>query len=227
VSADIDLPARPAPSHGLPGLLLTFEGPEGSGKSTLIRSLAERLAAVGDPPLLLREPGGTAVGERVREILLDPALAGMSAETELLLMVASRAQLVREKVLPALAEGRIVICDRYADASVAYQGGGRRLGWAAVHRLNDFAVAGATPDRTFLCLLPPEAGRRRMAGREPDRLEKESAAFHDRVYAAYRAMADSGLSRYCVLDAALSPDAVLDAALARLREMEHELLKAI
>ena len=110
------------------GLLITFEGPEGSGKTTLINAMAARLAAQGEEPLVLREPGGTAIGERIRNILLDPASEGMCAETELLLMVASRAQLVREKIEPALEAGMIILCDRFADASVAYQGFGRGLG---------------------------------------------------------------------------------------------------
>ncbi len=209
------------------GLLISFEGPEGSGKSTLIRALAERLAAAGRPPLVLREPGGTPVGERIRDVLLDPDLPSMTPETELLLMVASRAQLVRESVLPALAEGRVVLCDRYADASVAYQGAGRGLGKAAVDRLNAFAVGEAVPDLTLLCLLPPETGRRRLADRDPDRLEREDVAFHDRVYAAYRAMADGDDPRFRVVDAAESPENVLEQALSILRSVEHELLSGL
>jgi len=206
------------------GLLVTFEGPEGSGKSTLIRGLADRLAARCAPPLLLREPGGTAAGERIREILLDPDLPELRAETELLLMVASRAQLVREAVLPALADGRIVLCDRYADASVAYQGGGRGLGVDRVAALNDFAVGEAVPDLTLLCLLPPELGRARMADRTHDRLEREDAAFHERVYAAYRDMADSGDPRFRIVDAAGPPAEMMEQALGILRSLEHDLL---
>lgn len=210
-----------------PGLLISFEGPEGSGKSTLVRALAERIAALGMPPVVLREPGGTATGERIREVLLDPELSELRPETELLLMVASRAQLVRETVRPALAAGRVVLCDRYADASVAYQGGGRRLGEAVVSRLNAFAVDDAVPDLTLLCLLPPEEGRRRLADRDPDRLEREDAAFHDRVYEAYRAMAASGDPRFRVIDAAREPEQVLEQALAVLRSLEHVLLNGL
>ena len=210
-----------------PGLLITFEGPEGSGKSTLVRALAERIAALGAPPLVLREPGGTATGERIREVLLDPELSELRPETELLLMVASRAQLVRETVRPALAAGRVVLCDRYADASVAYQGAGRRLGETVVSGLNAFAVDDAVPDLTLLCLLPPEEGRRRLVDRDPDRLEREDAAFHDRVYEAYRAMGASGDPRFRVLDAAREPEEVLEQALAVLRSLEHVLLNGL
>jgi dTMP kinase len=209
------------PRHGL---LITFEGPEGSGKSTLIRTLADHLYARGVVPVLLREPGGTPTGERIREILLDPALSELRAETELLLMVASRAQLVRESVLPALADGRVVLCDRYADASVAYQGAGRRLGEDQVAILNDFAVADAVPDLTLLCLLPPAEGRQRTANRDQDRLEQEDADFHERVYASYHAMAESGDPRFRVVDATRNPAMMLEQALGILRSLEHDLL---
>jgi dTMP kinase len=209
------------------GLLITFEGPEGSGKSTLVRGLAERLAACGTEPVVLREPGGTPTGERIREILLDPGLPELRPETELLLMVASRAQLVRESVLPALAAGRIVLCDRYADASVAYQGAGRRLGEDRVGLLNGFAVGAAVPDLTLLCLLPPDAGRQRLADRDPDRLEREDAAFHDRVYASYRAMAESGDPRFRVVDATCTPQQMLEQAVSILRSLEHDLLRQL
>jgi len=206
------------------GLLITFEGPEGSGKSTLIRALADRLTACGVAPVLLREPGGTPTGERIREILLDPALSELRAETELLLMVASRAQLVRESVMPALAAGSVVLCDRYADASVAYQGAGRRLGENQVAVLNDFAVADAVPDLTLLCLLPPEEGRKRTANRNQDRLEQEDADFHDRVYASYYAMAETDDPRFRVVDATRNPEMMLEQALGILRSLEHDLL---
>lgn len=209
------------------GLLVTFEGPEGSGKSTLIRGVAWRLKALGRPVLTTREPGGTPVGERIRSVLLDPSLPELCPETELLLMVASRAQLVREVVLPVLAAGRIVLCDRYADASVAYQGAGRELGRTRVDALNDFALAGAVPDLTLLCLLPPAAGRRRFGDRDPDRLERESAAFHERVYAAYLAMAGSGDPRFRTLDATAPPDGQVEQAVAHLRGLEHDLLTGL
>jgi dTMP kinase len=207
------------------GLLITFEGPEGSGKSTLIESLAAYLGARGCEPLVLREPGGTAIGERIRSILLDLASRNMCAETELLLMEASRAQLVREKIVPALEAGLLVLCDRFADASVAYQGFGRGLGDRLVHRMNRFATGKLQPDLTFLCMLPPETGRARLAKRHRDRLDRETPAFHERVYEGYLTLAASQHPRMVVLDAAHPPEAVLEAALAQFKRLEHGLLK--
>lgn len=201
------------------GLLVTFEGPEGSGKSTLVAALAERLRAEGRDPLVLREPGGTPVGERIRAVLLDPGGGGMEPLTELLLMVASRAQLVRQEVRPALAAGRIVLCDRFADASVAYQGAGRGLGTELVRRLNDVALEGLVPDLTFLLLLAPEEGRRRQAGRVLDRLDQETAEFHARVHAAYVEMARD--PRWRVLDALAPPAQVLAQAIKELKSLEQ------
>jgi dTMP kinase len=149
----------------------------------------------------------------------------MCAETELLLMVASRAQLVREKLGPALEAGLIVLCDRFADASVAYQGYGRRLGEKTVRQLNKVALGGLEPDLTLLCLLDPAAGRERLAERSTDRLDRESVAFHDRVYEGYQALARSGDLRFRVIDAAGTPDEMLAAALDQLRRLEHGLLK--
>ncbi|MCP4572995.1 MAG: dTMP kinase [bacterium] len=207
------------------GLLITFEGPEGSGKTTLIGGVARALTRCGAEPLLVREPGGTALGEQIRNILLDTASEGMCAETELLLMVASRAQLIREKIGPALEAGMIILCDRFADASVAYQGFGRALGEKTVHQLNKVALGGIEPDLTLLCLLDPAVGRERLEQRATDRLDRESVAFHDRVYEGYQAMARSGDLRFRVIDATATPDAMLAATLDQLRRLEHGLLK--
>jgi len=214
---------RLEPAHR--GLFITFEGPEGSGKSTLITALAGHLGERGCEPLLLREPGGTAIGERVRSVLLDLSSQDMCAETELLLMEASRAQLVREKVLPALEAGLIILCDRFADASVAYQGFGRGLGDKLVERLNEFATGGLVPDLTFLCLLPPAEGRARLKQRRTDRLDREDLAFHERVYEGYQALAASGQPRFAVLDASRPPDELRDQALVHLTRLEHGLLR--
>jgi dTMP kinase len=216
--------------HGTPavsdrGLLITFEGPEGSGKTTLIKAIAHQLSNRGDDPLLIREPGGTAIGERIRNILLDTASKDMCAEAELMLMVASRAQLVREKIRPALEAGMIILCDRFADASVAYQGFGRGLGEKTVNRVNELALDGVQPDLTFLCMLPPELGRARQNRMDTDRLDRETAEFHQRVYDGYQLLAASGKSRFQVLDATASEAMVLEQALARLRMLEHGLLK--
>ena len=209
------------------GLLLTFEGPEGSGKSTLIKGLTQRLQGAGIEPVLTREPGGTDIGERIRNILLDPTSDRMCAETELLLMVASRAQLVNQTLRPALTAGRLVLCDRFADASVAYQGFGRELGPDLVHRLNAVALGGLQPDLTFLCMLPPEDGLARLRQRRTDRLDREELAFHQRVYAGYQAMADSKDPRFVKIDAAATPEAVLDAVWGHLGDLEHALLRSL
>jgi len=207
------------------GLLITFEGPEGSGKTTLINAVAAYLAAKGEDPMILREPGGTDIGERIRNILLDTASEGMCAETELLLMVASRAQLVREKIEIGLQAGMIILCDRFADASVAYQGFGRGLGEKQVHALNKLALGNIEPDLTFLCLLPPEEGQKRLHRETTDRLDRETAEFHQRVYEGYQAMAVSGILRFKVIDATESPDQMLDRTLGHLKRLDHGLLK--
>ena len=207
------------------GLLITFEGPEGSGKSTLIHSIFQLLASQGEEPLLLREPGGSAIGERIRNILLDTASEEMCPETELLLMVASRAQLVREKINPAIEAGMIILCDRYADASVAYQGFGRGLGEKRVHTLNDFALGGREPDLTLLCMLPPLEGQARLKNRETDRLDQETNEFHQRVYEGYQSMALSGKNRFKVVDASGTPAEMLAESVAHLKRLEHGLLK--
>lgn len=207
------------------GLLITFEGPEGSGKSTLIASLAKLLASHGEEPQVIREPGGSEIGERIRNILLDPASEAMCAETELLLMVASRAQLVREKIDPAIEAGMIVLCDRFADASVAYQGFGRNLGEKTVNELNEFALGGREPDLTFLCMLPPELGQARLKNRATDRLDEESADFHRRVFEGYQCMASSGKRRFKVIDATASPGAMLAETIGHLKRLEHGVLK--
>jgi len=211
--------------HSTTGLLVTFEGPEGSGKTTLINNLTQHLLDKGCEPLVLREPGGTAIGESIRQVLLDPESSRMCAETELLLMVASRAQLVREKICPALEAGMVVLSDRFADASVAYQGSGRDLGVQIVHRCNEIALAGLQPDLTFLCLLPPEQGRSRLVNRDTDRLDREAMAFHRRVYDGYQAMAASDEPRFYVIDATASPEDMLSQVVERLKRLEHGLLK--
>lgn len=207
------------------GLLVTFEGPEGSGKTTLINAIAAYLTEKGEDPMIIREPGGTEIGERIRNILLDTASEGMCPETELLLMVASRAQLVREKIEIGLQAGMIILCDRFADASVAYQGFGRGLGEKQVQSLNKLALGGVEPDLTFLCLLPPEEGQKRLNHETTDRLDRETMEFHQRVYEGYQAMAVSGILRFKVIDATDTPEAMLGMALGHLKRLDHGLLK--
>ena len=175
------------------GFFITFEGPEGSGKSTQI----ERLRTVLPGALFVREPGGTELGERIRELVLHgPAMA---PEAEMYLFMAARAELLREVIEPALAAGRVVVADRYHDSTLAYQGGGRGLdvGWPSGFR---------RPDRTYLLAVSPEVGlNRARTQRTADRLEAESLDFHRAVGAAYDRMADAEPARYLRLDATLPP----------------------
>ena len=195
---------------------VSFEGGEGAGKSTVITAAAEFLRAAGETVLLVREPGGTAVGEAVRAVLLNPELRGLCAESELLLMMASRAQLVRERILPALERGEWVLCDRFTDASFAYQGGGRGIDSGRIAELERW-VAGLKPGLSFLLDLPVETGLARAGSRAaPDRIEAESIAFFERVRASYRSRAAAEPQRWCVLDASRPAEAVAAAVVQRL-----------
>lgn len=188
------------------GVLITFEGVEGSGKSTQAERLAKRLAALGVPCLVSREPGGTEIGEAIRSILLDPNYKEMHGLTELFLYLASRNQLVREKVLPALAEGKVVILDRFADSSLAYQGAGRGLGEKPVARLNKLATADTKPSLTVLVDVPVEVGQERKQAGVLDRLEREQVQFHERVREGYLRVARRAPGRFKVVDGTLAAD---------------------
>jgi dTMP kinase len=195
------------------GKFISLEGGEGAGKSTLLAGLREYIEQHGITLVQAREPGGTAVGEAVRAIVLDPALRGLTAETELLLMFAARAQLAREVIEPALEAGQWVLCDRYADASYAYQGGGRGQPTSRIADLERWACAGLVPDLTLLLDLPVAIGRARAAGRgSVDRIEIEADAFFERVRATYRERAASEPRRFHVIDASQPPAAVLHAS---------------
>ncbi len=193
----------------MPGLFVTFEGGEGSGKSTQVTRLAAHLKSSGLAPLVTREPGGTPLAERIRELLLDPALAP-GALTEALLMEAARAELVSAAIRPALAAGRVVLCDRYGDSTLAYQGAGRGLDAALLTAWNQTATGGLVPDLTLLFDVSPELGlqRRGAAAGTPNRLDLESEAFHRRVRERYLELARNEPGRFVVLDAAQSPDAL-------------------
>ena len=195
------------------GRFISLEGGEGAGKSTLLAGLRQCLEGRGIEVVQTREPGGTPVGEGVRAIVLDPAMRGLAAETELLLMFASRAQLVREVVEPALAAGRWVLCDRYADASYAYQGSGRGQPLDRIAELERWACNGVRPDLTLLLDLPVATGRARAAGRgEADRIEVEADDFFERVRAGYRERAAGEPRRFRVIDASQPAAAVLQVA---------------
>lgn len=171
------------------GLLITFEGVEGSGKSTQAELLKYYLESKGLEVVFSREPGGTEIGERIRDILLDPVCRQMDARTELFLYLASRTQHVREKILPALRAGKVVIVDRFADSSVAYQGYGRELREKFVARLNKLATGGLKPDLTILVDVPIGVGYQRKKGGKLDRMEQEEVQFHERVRNGYRRLA--------------------------------------
>lgn len=187
-------------------LFLTFEGPEGAGKSTQVARLSQRLAEVGAPHLVTREPGGTPLGSRVREVLLDPDVE-IDALSEFLLYSASRAQLVRHVVGPALSRGEVVVCDRYADSSVAYQGFGRGLPREFLSTVTWEATGGLTPHITFLLDLHPEIGLQRAAVKGAhDRLERADMAFHERVRGGFLTLAAANPERFVVLDALRGAD---------------------
>jgi dTMP kinase len=202
------------------GRLITVEGLDGAGKSTLVAALAAALAADGRPVEVLREPGGVALSERIRALVHDPALR-VGARAEALLYAAARAQLAEEAIEPALASGRWLLLDRFVDSSLAYQGGGRGLGIAAVRALNAFGLGALAPDRTLLLRIDPARGRARLAGRggEPDRLEREDLAFFAAVADGYDALATAEPDRVRVIDAGQPPDAVLAAARAALADL--------
>ena len=166
------------------GLFITMEGVEGCGKTTQTALLRDYLSGLGRDVLVTREPGGTAIGEAIRAILLDRAHVAMSAWAELLLYAAARAQHVDEVIRPALAAGRIVLCDRFADSTTAYQGGGRALPSESIERLHEIAIRGVWPDLTLVIDVPPEEGLAR-ARRALDRIESEPPSFHERVREAF------------------------------------------
>jgi dTMP kinase len=202
------------------GRLITVEGLDGAGKTTLASSLAEMLRARGHSVCLLREPGGVAVAERIRELVKDPGLR-VGARAEALLYAAARAQLVEEAVSPLLEDGTWVVLDRFVDSSLAYQGAGRQLGIDQVRLVNEFATGGLHPDRTLLLAVDAAIGRSRSRSRgEPvDRLEAERDEFFDRIAAAYDEMAAAEPERIRVIDATASPDEVLAAALAAVADL--------
>lgn len=196
------------------GIFITFEGIEGSGKSTVAGRIVKRFREAGYPTVMTREPGGTAVSERIREILLDPETGNMHARAELLLYLASRAQLVEEVIRPGLDDGMVVMCDRFFDATTAYQGWARGLGEDIADRLNSFAVQGVIPDLTMLLDLDVEEGfsrgpqRREKTGEaRRDRLELESEAFHRKVREGYLRIAERE-KRVVVIDASRSLEEV-------------------
>jgi dTMP kinase len=200
------------------GYFLAMEGIEGSGKTTQLRRLAARLREGGRPIVTTKEPGGTPLANRIRTILLDPLEAGMDSLTELFLYVASRRQHVVEIIRPSLDSGAIVLCDRYVDATLAYQGFGRLLDLDRLRALNDWATDSITPDLTLLYDLPEAVGLARARkrnesspqGQDESRFEGEDLRFHRRVREGYLALAEAAPERYAIIDAQEPIDEVLD-----------------
>ena len=197
-------------------MFVTFEGVDGSGKSTQARLLAERLRSEGREVVLTREPGGTTTGERIREILLHGEALAPWAEAAL--FAAARAELLEEVVRPALDRGADVVSDRYLDSSLAYQGIARGLGVEPVLELNRLATSGLLPDRTFVILLPPAEAAARRSG-ELDRIEREGVAFAEDVDRAYRRIADAFPDRVRVVDGTLNPDDIAEIVRGQLRDL--------
>lgn len=202
------------------GRLITIEGLDGAGKTTVAAGLVQSLAERGVEARALREPGGVELSERVREVVKDPDLV-VGARAEALLYAAARAQLVEQAVQPLLDRGRWVLLDRFVDSSLAYQGAARGLGIEAVRAINELATGGLRADRTLLLRVDPATGRERQAGRgiEPDRLEREDEGFFTAVAAAYDELAASDPDRIRVLDASAPAAAVLAAAVAAVADL--------
>lgn len=204
------------------GFLISLEGGEGAGKTTVLNALRECLVEHGFEVVSTREPGGTAAGEMIRGVLLNPELK-LFSETELLLMFAARAQLVRELIQPAMARGAAVISDRFTDASFAYQGGGRGLDMGRIAELERWAAV-IKPDLTFLLDVSVQLGfeRARSRGGELDRIEREREDFFERVRATYLNRAKNEPDRFRVIDASQSPEAVVSAVMEKLNAWLHE-----
>lgn len=208
------------------GLFVTFEGPEGSGKTTQIRLLAAWLQERGQAVLATREPGGTRIGDAIRALLLDPAHTEMCAEAEILLFSAARAQIVNQVIRPHLDAGGVVLCDRFADSTFAYQGYGRRLDLQILRQITAFATGGLTPDLTVCLDLPVMEGLRRKqqgVSGEWNRMEREVLEFHERVRQGFLDLAAAEPARWLVLDALLPVERIQEAIRRRLATVMPDL----
>jgi dTMP kinase len=200
----------------LKSLFITFEGPEGAGKTTIIKMIEQYFINKKIPFLSTREPGGIRISESIREIILRPDHTEMDSRTEALLYAAARRQHLVEKVIPALKEGKVVLCDRFIDSSLAYQGVGRNLGIEEVRQINEFAIDGTMPDLTIFFDLDPSIGLKRVHaanGREINRLDLENIDFHKRVYEGYLKVIENDRKRFCLIDASKSIEEVYGQAL--------------
>lgn len=195
------------------GWFITFEGPDGSGKTTVSTSVVKKLEEFGYEVVYTREPGGIDIAEQIRRVILDPKNTAMDAKTEALLYAASRRQHLVEKVIPALEQGKIVICDRFVDSSLAYQGVGRGLGIEEVYSINKFAIGDLLPDRTVYLKLSAEEGLNRLSGREfKDRLDQEKIDFHLLVVDGYNQVVEKYKDRMVLVDASQPVEKVIEDA---------------
>ena len=201
------------------GLFITLEGPDGSGKSTMAGLIGEYLKEQGVDHVITREPGGTAIGEKIRGIIIDRENINMGPETEALLFAASRAQHVHEKILPSVEEGKVVVCDRFLLSSLAYQGVGRGLGIQEVKAVNEFGLRGMTPDLILFFHVDPEVTLLRKTKEGGDRLEEEGGAFHREVYEGYMTLLEMYPDNVVVIDAEKSVEEVYAQTIAALAEV--------
>lgn len=202
-------------------MFITFEGPDGSGKSTIIKKVYEKLINDGFDIVLTREPGGTPIAEKIRDIILDNSNVALDARTEALLYAASRRQHLVEKIRPALKEGKIVLCDRFLDSSLAYQGGGRNLGVQNVLNINLFATENTYPDLTLFFDIDPELGLKRVSQdkkRVADRLDNENENFHEKVYSTFKKIVNTNSQRIITIDASKSIEEVTECAYRTIKE---------
>ncbi len=209
------------------GYFVSFEGPDGAGKSTVLKEVLNQIGSELETQYLVtREPGGSKIAEKIRDIILDPANDKMDNKTEALLYAASRSQHVEEIIRPALKEGKVVFSDRYVDSSLAYQGAGRDLGIQEVKQINDFATDKLDPDLTFFLDLAPEVGLKRIEKLRPgqeDRLEQENLAFHKKVYAGFLKVKEMYPERLVTVDATQPIDQVVAQVIAILKQRMPEL----
>lgn len=203
------------------GYFITFEGPDGAGKSTQIQLLNDYLKAEGWDTVLTREPGGTPIGEKIRSIILDVENREMNPIAEMLLYAAARAQHVSQLIKPALEKGKIVLCDRFVDSSIAYQGFGRELGVDMVEGVNHFALQGIVPDLTILFAIDPEKGleRGRTRHRGMDRLEKEQMDFHKKVYEGFISLSHKYPQRIRIIDANLEIEKIHESVVSEIQRL--------
>ena len=202
------------------GYFITFEGPDGSGKTTVCNAVYQRLKDMGYDVVHTREPGGIEIAEKIRDIILDPQNVMMDAKTEALIYAASRRQHLVEKVIPSIEDGKVVICERFVDSSLAYQGYGRELGFDEVLSINKFAIGDYFPDMTVYLDVDEKTGLERIKDRAfKDRLDQESIDFHHRVNEGYQKVIDVFKDRVSIVDASKPLDSVIEDALSRVKEL--------